>query len=68
MSQLVRMGLRLTLRGGREGSLAPDARMAFPAVAYFTTTGAGLVAALGVIVSSVTLLSRMTRPAGARFE
>lgn len=49
-------------------SLAPHTTMAFPVTAYTLTAAVVVVGALGLIVGSMTLLSRMTRSENARFE
>jgi cell division protein FtsX len=49
-------------------SLAKGVSMTFPVAAYSVTVSVVVVAALGVILGSMTLLSRMTRSEYARFE
>ncbi|GAA1985941.1 ABC transporter permease [Catenulispora subtropica] len=49
-------------------SLAPGTAMSFPVAAYAVTTATVLIAALAVVLGSMTLLSRMTRSENVRFE
>jgi hypothetical protein len=49
-------------------SLAKGVKLSFPVATYSLTASVVVVAALGVILGSMTLLSRMTRSEHARFE
>jgi hypothetical protein len=46
----------------------PTAQVAYPGPVYYLTMGAGLAVSLGVIMATLPLLARITRPDNARFE
>lgn len=49
-------------------STSPSVHVPYPGPIYFVTMGAGLVACLAVLLATLPLLSRITRPDAVRFE
>jgi hypothetical protein len=67
---VVAVGTGLLVAGPVVRQLAPKGASAFvlPGASYLVTAGVGLCAAIGVLIGTLPLLGRITRPQTARFE